>query len=138
MRPSKNRRRPTLPQLPSLRQQPSFDRKTLTGLGFFRRGIRRACPEGRLVPEPEPVVLVVDDDANIRRMIMAALRRDGYRFIEAANGREALDAMRREHPVAVVLDLMMPIVSGWDVLRERATDDELMKIAVIVVSATRS
>ena len=86
----------------------------------------------------ETCVLVVDDDPNIRRMIMAALKRDGYRFVEAANGREALDAMRRENPNAVVLDLMMPIASGWDVLRERASDSVLMKIPIIVVSATRS
>jgi CheY-like chemotaxis protein len=83
-------------------------------------------------------VLVVDDDPSIRRMIIAALKRDGYRFVEAANGREALDAMRRDRPAAVLLDLMMPIVSGWDVLRERENDPELLTIPVIVVSASRS
>lgn len=82
-------------------------------------------------------MLVVDDDSNIRRMIIAALRRDGYRFAEAANGREALDEMRRVHPSVVVLDLMMPLVSGWDVLRERGEDPELSKIPVIVISANR-
>lgn len=82
-------------------------------------------------------VLVVDDDPNIRKMIVAALRRDGYAFTEAANGRDALDAMRAEHPDVVVLDLMMPILSGWDVLRERFEDPELMKIPVIIVSASR-
>lgn len=82
-------------------------------------------------------VLVVDDDPNIRRMIVAALRRDGYTFLEAPNGRDALDLMRVEHPDVVVLDLMMPIVSGWDVLRERQQDPELSRIPVIVVSANR-
>lgn len=71
-------------------------------------------------------------------MIIAALKRDGYRFVEAANGREALDAMRADRPDAVVLDLMMPILSGWDVLRERASDPQLTEIPVIVVSASRS
>ena len=70
-------------------------------------------------------------------MIMAALRRDGYQFLEAANGKEALDLMRQEHPSVVVLDLMMPIVSGWDVLRERSADRELQDIPVIIVSANR-
>ena len=70
-------------------------------------------------------------------MIMAALRREGYAFSEAANGKEALDLMRREHPSVVVLDLMMPIVSGWDVLRERAGDAELQTIPVIIISANR-
>jgi CheY-like chemotaxis protein len=82
-------------------------------------------------------VLVVDDDANIRKMIVASLRREGYAFIEAANGREAVDLMREHHPDVVVLDLMMPVLSGWDVLAERQNDDDLRNIPVIVVSANR-
>jgi len=83
-------------------------------------------------------VLVVDDDPSIRRMMIAALRREGYTFIEAANGKEALDQMRQIHPAVVILDLMMPMVSGWDVLRERSSDPELAAIPVIVVSANRT
>jgi two-component system KDP operon response regulator KdpE len=83
-------------------------------------------------------VLVVDDDPSIRRMIMAALRREGYSFSEAANGKEALEVMRRDRPDIVILDLMMPMVSGWDVLRERSGDSDLLSIPVIVVSANRS
>jgi len=70
-------------------------------------------------------------------MIVAALKRDGYVFLEAPNGRDALDLMRSEHPDVVVLDLMMPVVSGWDVLRERQQDPVLRDIPVIVVSANR-
>jgi CheY-like chemotaxis protein len=87
---------------------------------------------------PPVRVLVVDDDPSIRRMMMAALRREGYTFIEAANGKEALDQMRQSPPDVVILDLMMPIVSGWDVLRERAGDPQLQAIPVIVVSANRT
>ena len=83
------------------------------------------------------VVLVVDDDPNIRRMIVAALKRDGYTFLEAPNGRDALDIMRTDHPDVVVLDLMMPVLSGWDVLRERMGDPDLRRIPVIIVSANR-
>lgn len=82
-------------------------------------------------------VLVVDDDPNIRKLIVVALKRDGYAFLEAPNGREALDLMRSARPDVVVLDLMMPVLSGWDVLRERADDDDLRRIPVIVVSANR-
>lgn len=83
-------------------------------------------------------VLVVDDDVNIRKMMIAALRRDGYTFCEAGNGREALDIMRAQNPSVVVLDLMMPILSGWDVLKEREADEALKSIPVIIVSANRA
>jgi CheY-like chemotaxis protein len=89
--------------------------------------------------EERPSVLVVDDDASIRRMMIAALKRsDNYEFLEAGNGREALDLMRARRPNAVVLDLMMPIMSGFDVLQERAGDPELRGIPVIIVSANRA
>jgi CheY-like chemotaxis protein len=84
-----------------------------------------------------PSVLVVDDDPSIRRMIVAALRRDGYEFFEAPNGKEALELMRSQHPNVVVLDLMMPILSGWDVLQERMKERRLMDIPVILISANR-
>lgn len=89
------------------------------------------------VAEQTASVLVVDDDPNIRKLILLALKRDGYSFLEAPNGREALDLMRTQRPDVVVLDLMMPVVSGWEVLREREADAELKQIPVIVVSANR-
>jgi CheY-like chemotaxis protein len=94
---------------------------------------------GEEVSEKQPFcVLVVDDDPSIRRMIVAALKRDGYVFHEAPNGKEALDLMRREHPNVVVLDLMMPVLSGWDVLQARELEPDLKKIPVIIISANRA
>src|SRR5437016_3033650 len=88
--------------------------------------------------QPVTRVLVVDDDAAIRKMIMAALKREGdYQLLEAVNGREALDLMRGHHPDVVVLDLMMPVLSGWDVLHERQDDPRLRAIPVILISANR-
>ena len=86
--------------------------------------------------EDAPSVLVVDDDPAIRRLIASTLRRDGYKLTEAQNGREALDAMRQQPQDIVLLDLMMPEMSGWDVLRIRKNDPELLKIPIIVVTAT--
>ncbi len=82
-------------------------------------------------------ILIVDDDPHIRKMMVATLRRDGYELEEASHGGFALDAMRDGRADLVVLDLMMPGVSGWDVLRERASDPDLRAIPVIVVSANR-
>jgi CheY-like chemotaxis protein len=80
----------------------------------------------------------VDDDPHIRRLIIAALKREGYVFAEAANGREALDEMRANENIRlVVLDLMMPLVSGWDVLQERQKEPRLQEIPVILISANR-
>ena len=82
-------------------------------------------------------VLVVDDDPNIRKLIIASLKRDHYELSEAVNGRPALDIMRRGETDCVILDLMMPEVSGWDVLEERAHDAKMSDIPVVVISANR-
>src|ERR1041385_3135292 len=71
-------------------------------------------------------------------MIIAALRRDGYQFAEAPNGKDALDIMRAQHPSVVVLDLMMPAPSAWDVPRARENAHELLQSPIIIVSATRA
>jgi CheY-like chemotaxis protein len=110
---------------------------------IFRQGTRCACvtsvvQTGEEVEGRPYCVLVVDDDPSIRRMIVAALKRDGYVFHEAPNGKEALDLMRREHPNVVVLDLMMPVLSGWDVLQARELEPDLKKIPVIIISANRA
>ncbi|HVT43855.1 MAG TPA: response regulator [Thermoanaerobaculia bacterium] len=83
-------------------------------------------------------VLVVDDDDSIRRMIATALERRGYSLCEARNGKEALEEMRLGSTDLVVLDLMMPEISGWDVLAERDRDPRLRRIPVIVITANRS
>ena len=87
--------------------------------------------------DERPCVLVVDDDAAIRRLLMATLSRSGYVVCEAKNGREALDEMRAGRSDLVVLDLMMPEMNGWEVLAVRAADETLRRIPVIVISANR-
>lgn len=82
-------------------------------------------------------VLIVDDDPSIRRMLTMSLGKQGYRTAEARDGAEALQAMRAGEADLVLLDLMMPKVTGWDVLAERATQADLRKIPVIVVTAER-
>src|SRR5712691_8672893 len=106
--------------------------------GLVVQALMDAVQEDARVAGGKPFsVLVVDDDPNIRRMICAALRREGYQFLEAPNGRDALDLMKNEHPDVVVLDLMMPILSGWEVLQQRETEPQLRQIPIIIVSANR-
>jgi len=84
---------------------------------------------------PKHCVLVVDDDATIRRLLVVTLQRQGYQTLEACNGRQALASMRAESPDIVIMDLVMPEVSGWEVLRERAADPSLLRIPMIIVTA---
>ncbi len=62
-------------------------------------------------------ILVVDDEPKIVDIVRAYLARDGYRVLVAYDGREALALARRERPDLIVLDLMLPELSGWDVCR---------------------
>ena len=82
-------------------------------------------------------VLIADDDPGIRRMIAVSLAREGYQTTGACDGLEALAAMRAGEADLVLLDLMMPKVTGWEVLSERAAAPELLKIPVIVITAGR-
>lgn len=82
-------------------------------------------------------VLIAEDDASIRRMLTVSLRKQGYRTVEACDGFAALEVMRAGEVDLVVLDLMMPRVTGWQVLDERAADPKLRTIAVIVITAER-
>ena len=62
-------------------------------------------------------VLVVDDDSHIRDVVCFALRRDGFDVTEAADGKMALLAFRRDKPDVVILDILMPVMDGLDVCR---------------------
>ena len=77
-------------------------------------------------------LLLVDDEPRIRRVLRLALEDEGYLVAEAANGLEALSALRREPPDVVLLDLMLPDRDGFAVCREiRRTSD----VPVIMVTA---
>ncbi|MCB8943084.1 MAG: response regulator transcription factor [Ardenticatenaceae bacterium] len=62
-------------------------------------------------------ILVVDDERKLREMIRTYLEQDGYRVVEAANGREALYVARYEKPDLIILDVMMPEMGGYDFMR---------------------
>jgi signal transduction histidine kinase len=80
-------------------------------------------------------VLVVDDDSAIRSVLSEILSREGYQVRVAENGAQALDGMRLDRPDVVVLDLMMPVMSGWEVLVAADQDLSLREIPILVASA---
>jgi CheY-like chemotaxis protein len=80
-------------------------------------------------------ILVVDDEPGIRDVIVLLLRDEGYQVLEAENGPRALKLLSRERPDLVVLDIMMPLMDGREVLRRLRTIPGLETTHVILMSA---
>lgn len=80
-------------------------------------------------------VLVVDDAPPNIKLLRLILKDAGYRVLEATNGPEALATLRREKPDAMVLDVRMPGMTGYDVCREIRHDSEFATLPVIMVTA---
>ena len=79
-------------------------------------------------------ILVCDDDPSLRELVRAVLG-SGYRFVEAADGTEALTIAREDRPDLIVLDVMLPGMSGIEVLEELRSSDSLKDIPVVVITA---
>ena len=62
-------------------------------------------------------VLVVDDEENIRKFLVITLKAEGHEVLSAANGEEAIEIAQSELPEAIFLDIRMPKIDGWEVLR---------------------
>lgn len=82
-------------------------------------------------------VLVVDDDPAIRGLVSDALRSEGYTVDLAAHGREALEAMRARRPATVVLDLMMPVMDGWEFLAQCRRRLPCASVPVAIMTAAQ-
>jgi CheY-like chemotaxis protein len=83
------------------------------------------------------IVMVVEDDHLIRQVIAEALEEEGFEVVEAANGKEALEALRNVRPALILLDLMMPVMNGWEFRRAQLEDPAISDIPVIVLSALK-
>jgi CheY-like chemotaxis protein len=81
-------------------------------------------------------VLVVDDDPDIRDLLAEVLAGEGYQVAVAENGRVALERLRSGAPLPalVILDLMMPVMSGWELLERLRNDPDLRALSVMVIS----
>lgn len=77
-------------------------------------------------------VLVVDDDPSVRDVVERILVKEGFTVITAKDGQEALDKAKTFKPAAILLDVMLPVVDGWNVLRTLRNDPETADIPVIM------
>jgi len=80
-------------------------------------------------------VLLVEDDADIREAVSAVLEAEGYTVLTAENGEQALAILERGQPCVVLLDLMLPVMSGWEFMKVVKGNRRFDDLPVVVVSA---
>jgi CheY-like chemotaxis protein len=81
-----------------------------------------------------PSVLIVEDDQVIRQMLETILQAEGYETSSVSNGIEALDTMRRHRPSTVILDMMLPIMDGWQFRERQRNDSMLAEVPVVCIT----
>jgi CheY-like chemotaxis protein len=80
-------------------------------------------------------ILVIDDDQDLGRVIRRVLELEGYEVVLSDDGLRGLAAAQRQRPDAIVLDLMMPVMDGYQVLAELRDDERTKDVPVVVLTA---
>jgi CheY-like chemotaxis protein len=90
----------------------------------------------QVAPTGHCPVLIVEDDEDLRDMMAQLLTIEGFDTAAVANGREALEYLQgAARPHVILLDLMMPVMDGWEFRRQQKADPDLAPVPVIVLSA---
>src|SRR5207247_5513613 len=92
-----------------------------------------AAPEDPSAPS-KGTVLVIDDDPNACELMVRSLSKEGFRVLTATEGVDGLRLAREFHPHVITLDVLMPGMDGWSVLRELKADPKLSAIPVIMIT----
>ncbi|MBI2187145.1 MAG: response regulator [Acidobacteria bacterium] len=100
------------------------------GAGAARPDVHPADRAGRA----HPTILIVEDDPRARDLLTTHLTREGYDVVHAADGAEGVRKARESRPFAIVLDILLPLKSGWDVLSELKASPATTSIPVVIVS----
>lgn len=80
-------------------------------------------------------IMVVDDERDIVRLVSFTLSRRGYSVIEATDGKAALEVAAREQPDLILMDVMMPVMDGFEASRQLKADPRTEKIPIVMLSA---
>jgi CheY-like chemotaxis protein len=86
----------------------------------------------------KPYILVVEDDAVLRRTVVDILRQEGYPVAEADDGLTAIEQLKRDPPVLMLLDLMMPRMNGWELRQRMLAEPAWAQVPVVVMTAHTS
>ena len=85
--------------------------------------------------KPTRTVLLIDDEAGARKLVKLLLEREGFRALTAANGAEGLILAKVERPDVILLDIIMPKMGGYEVLRHLNADPDTHDIPVVMLTA---
>ena len=90
------------------------------------------------VPMPlSKKIITIDDEMPIRSLIRLALRQEGYEVLEAKDGSEGLEKIRRELPDLIVLDFVMPVMNGAETLKAIRSDPQISDIPVLLLTGVK-
>jgi CheY-like chemotaxis protein len=106
------------------------DRGDRDATGDDVAGVRRGT-----LPVTARTILVADDEADVRSLILALLEDEGYRVVVAANGRAALDVVERRRPDLILMDVMMPTMDGREAARRLRERPDTKAIPIVLMSA---
>lgn len=79
-------------------------------------------------------ICIIDDDADMREIYMLSLQKGGFEVVLAENGEKGLEVIRRECPDAILLDLQMPVMDGFEVLERLENDRKLCHIPIVILT----
>ena len=83
-------------------------------------------------------ILVVEDDKNLRKLIVTCLKRENYNTYEATNGLEALNVLDKQYIDLIVTDIMMPKMDGYELIRELREANYMVPILLVTAKSTLS
>ena len=86
------------------------------------------------IEEDDKVILIVEDDTNFAKALLKYSRRNGYKAVAVVRGDHALEAARKYSPVAILLDVQLPVMDGWQAMEELKSDPAVRKIPVHMMS----
>ena len=84
--------------------------------------------------EQQSYILIVDDDPDIREGILTILESQPYRLATASDGKKCMEMLAKETPNLVILDLLMPRMDGWGVIREMRSTPKYSQIPIMVLT----
>jgi len=86
------------------------------------------------MPEASKAVMIIEDDRFLSTLMKTRLEKDGFQIIQAFDGEEAIQIFKTQIPALIILDLIMPKVTGFEVLQMISITPELEKVPVVILS----